>query len=121
MYIVHLIVDFFELRFEGGHLLAKEGLSVRDVVNVVSSDPVIVLQIKQFSDSRCLTIGTSASAMIASRLTGLSSMLQYASKKPSVSGYYLSCYLRLQDEDWLFLVEAAWVARNPEAAQPSLL
>lgn len=59
--------------------------------------------------------------MVASRLTGLQSLLQYASKKPSVSGYYLNGFLRLTSKHWLCLVQASVVAEVPECAQKALL
>ena len=119
--VIHVLVDVLELRMEGDKLLVTRGCPSHDLTSIVVSVLMAVWRARKFTDSRWLSMGRSARALVASRLTGLPSLLEYSSRKPSVSTYYLGGFLRLTEEHWLFLVECALVARVPEVAQEALL
>jgi hypothetical protein len=118
--VIHFLVEVLELCFEGGRLVVKEGIPTMDCINVLVPTLLGVWKIKKFSESRWLSVGRSARSMVASHLTGLGSLLDFARQKPSVSGYYVNGFFRLSDDHWLFLVKAAIVAAVPESAQLSL-
>ena len=119
--VIHMLVDVLQLRMEGDKVLVTRGCPSHDLTSIVVSVLMAVWRARKFTDSRWLLMGRSARALVASRLTGLPSLLEYSSRKPSVSTYYLGGFLRLTEEHWLFLVECALVARVPEVAQEALL
>ena len=106
-----------ELRFEGGRLaVTAEVLSFQDPVGHVVTLLLGAWGIRRFSDSRWLTIGPCARGMIAAALLGLSSFVLWVQTKPTVSGYFLNGFHRLQPPHWLSLTKAALVSKVPDAA-----
>lgn len=101
--VVQVLVDVLELRMDDRRLLVTAvGTHQQDTINIVTSALMAVWRARKFTDSRWLSMGRSARAMVASRLSGLHCMLEYAAKKPSVSGYYVNGFFRMTDEHWLF-------------------
>lgn len=119
--VVHVLTNTLELRLDGAKVLVRQGGNFQDTLNIVVCALMAVWRVTKFTESRWLSIGKSSRALVASRLTGLKLLLEYASKKPSVSAYYTGGFFRMQAEEWLFLVQTAVVARVPETVQEGLL
>jgi hypothetical protein len=114
--VIQLLVHGLELRVDGKVLqVSAAELGKGDCVSLVIKTLLAVWGIKRFSDSRWLTVGPCARALVASRLTGLSSFFEWVQRKPSVSGYYLNGYWRLQNPHWEFFVKAAIISTVPDA------
>jgi hypothetical protein len=79
-YVIHLLVDVLEMRFRNDKLLVKEGSPLGDCTNRICSTLLAVWKDRKFCDSRWLSVGKSASSMVASRVTGLGGLLEFAEK-----------------------------------------
>lgn len=121
--VIPMLVDTLELRCSSGKLYIRaDSVHDGDLITILSAVLLAIWKVRKFSDSRWLGIGRSSRCLIASRLSGMKSLLEFAAAKPSVSGYYVNGFFKMaDDEEWLFIVQAAVVATVPEAIQASLL
>ena len=122
--LVQLLADGLELRWIGGEhssLAVARTATDGNTISVVCSILLAVWNIPKYSDSRWLTVGIAAKSMVASQLTGITAFLQFLSKKPSTSSYYLGGFLRMEVRGWQSLLHAAVVGAVPQAAQLALL
>jgi hypothetical protein len=111
-----------ELRQASGRLLvSSEVLAERDLVGQVVAAILSVWKFERFSESRWLTVGSSARTMIAACLTGLSDFLSWVKGKPGVSGFYLNGFWRLTGSRWLFLCQVALYSQVPDSILGALL
>ena len=92
-----------------------------DVINILVPTLLGVWKIRKFCDSRWLSVGSSSKSMVAGRLTGLQCFFKFAAQKPAVSTFFLTGFLRLQDNHWVCLAESALVSAVPDSAQQAVL
>jgi hypothetical protein len=86
---IAILADELELRFPTGTLRVKANIAMADQIGNIRSVMLAVWKHKHYSYSRWLNVEPSASTMVGTYLTGLSSLLSSARQKSSVSGLYL--------------------------------
>ena len=112
----------YQLRCTDGVLIVSTEVRDRgDLHTAIVSLLMAVFKIRTWSDSRWLASGSSARAMVASHLVGLSAFWFWVSRKHTAKGCYLNGFFRLKERQWRFLVHNAVVALIPEAALAELL
>ena len=80
-----------------------------------------VWRFQKITESRWLTVGTSARAVVAAHLTGIEGLVQYIIRIPHASKFYLNGFLRLKSSRKEFLVVAAVASRVAEVFQIELM
>ena len=101
-----------QLRFVDGKLLAsRESSNRHDVVTTVVGTLGAMWRFQKWTESRWLTVGTSARTVAAAFLTGLDSMVEYFKKGSACEESFLCGFVRMIEDRRAFLVEAAVVSR----------
>ena len=115
--VVVMLVDVLQLVFVDNHVcVSASALERTDLVGLVITTLLSAWGFKRFADSRWLTVGPSARAMVAASLTGLQGFLGWAKQKPHVSGYYLNGFWRMKTDHMTFLVITALCSVVPDTA-----
>jgi len=115
--VLHQLVDVFELRCIAGRLLvvARAEFHV-DLVGALHALILAIWRFQKFTESRWLTVGSSARSMVAAQLTGLTAMLTWTKHNFQVQAWYLNGFWRIGQKEWLMLVQCALVATVPDVA-----
>lgn len=117
-----LLLDTLEIRFSEGALrVSHRNCQHADVIGMVFRALMSLWKFRPFTESRWLSVGSAAKSMVAASLTGLSEFIAWVLRKPSVSGYYLNGFNRINNEGWKFLVQAAVVSSVADAGMAELL
>ena len=119
---VELMACELQLWWEDGALWFLRGaFEDGDVIDAVASALMAVWRFVKFSESRWLTVGTSARTVIAAVLTGIEDLIGTITKDPKASKFYLRGFQRLTTPRKQFLVSAAVSSRIPESVQCELM
>ena len=119
---VELLSSELQLWWQDGTMwFLKDAFRDGDVLEAVASALMAVWRFVKFSDSRWLTVGTSARTVIAAVLTGIDGLVSTIVRDPKASKYYLNGFKRLTTTRRQFLVSAAVVSRVPESVQCELM
>ena len=117
-----LLANDLQLWWEDGSLyFIRDAFKDGDIVCVVASALMAVWRFVKFSDSRWLTLGTSARTVVAALLTGIESLVQMIMRDKRCSKFYIRGFGRLTASRKAFLVKAAIVSRVSEGAQLILM
>ena len=124
--IVDSLVHKLQLCYDGttGILEIFEGAQEeldQDVVSEISAVLASVWRFTRFSESRWLTVGTSARTLIAGMLTGLADLVAMIRKDKSLSHFYINGFGRLTKDRMGFLITAAMSSRVAESLQAELM
>ena len=111
-----------QLRFEGGALLVSDKLLTDqpDFMSLVVASLLNVWRFSKWTESRWLTVGASARALVAGVLTGISDLVAFILASGS-SDWYIKGYLKLGQEHLQFMVEASLSSRVAECFQQELM
>ena len=93
----------------------------QDVVSEIAAVLTSVWRFSRFSESRWLTIGTSARTLVAAMITGLADLVAMIRKDKSLSHYYINGFGRLTKDRMGFLITAAMSSRVAEGLQSELM
>jgi hypothetical protein len=119
--VVALLCEL-QLRHADGRLrVSSRAAEAGDIVSKVVAAVLFVWRFQRFTESRWLTVGSSARTMVSAHLTGLTQFLTWVKAKPGVSGFYLNGFNRLTPERWAFLCQAALFSKVPDSALAMLL
>jgi len=105
-----------------GALCAREGAGGdADLCETISTCLMSIWRFHKFTESRWLTVGTSARTVVAALLTGIESLVRAIEKDPTCSKFYIRGFGRLATSRKWFLVRAAIVSRVAEGFQAELM
>ena len=122
--VAHLLSHQLQLCFVDGRLEcyenAEDGLE-QDIVSEICAVLVSMWRFQKFSESRWLTIGTSARRMLAAWATGLPDFVRMLRQDKSLSHFYINGFSRLTQDRLAFLVVAGMSSRVAEGVQGELM
>ena len=117
-----LLAADLQLWWEGGRLSVLRGaFADRDLWDAIASALMAAWRFAKFTESRWLTVGSSARTLTVGLLTGLESLVRFIEKDELAGKWYLKGFRRLHADRKQFLVVAAIVGRVPEAFQYQLM
>ena len=117
-----LLVVQLQLHWDGESMWVRAGINAElDVVDAIASALMAIWRFQKFTDSRWLTVGTSARTVVAALLTGIEDMVKVISEDKHCSKFYIKGFSRLEESRKQFLVTAALASRVPEAFQLELM
>ena len=117
-----LLVSELQLHWDGAFLWVLRGaFEDGDVMDAASSALRAVWRFQKFTESRWLTVGTSARSLVAALLTGIEDMVKVICSSKHTSKFYIKGFSRLDESRKQFLATAAIVGRVPEAFQLELM
>ena len=119
---VELLAETLELEFRDGELLVSNGADVDgDLVECVCATLKSAWKFVKFTESRWLTVGTSARTIVVAMLTGVQNLVTFILKETNSSFFFLKGFLRLSEDRLQFLVQASLASRVAEGVQAELL
>ena len=86
----------------------------------ISAALLALWHFQKLSDSRWVSVGTSCSALVASLLTGLPSLLAELKAVPNISDFYIGGASRLDDTTCRFIVVASLASYVSDIALAAL-
>ena len=117
-----LLAADLQVYWDGNTLWTLRGaLQDRDVVSALASALLACWRFQKFSDSRWLTVGSSARNLVVGFLTGIESLVKFIDKNPAASKFYLKGFGRMEQSRKQFLVYASIVSVVAEQFQCQLM
>ena len=119
--IAELFACALQIQFKDDQFFIREDFQHTDTVGVMRSGLLTVFRFRHFCDTRWLSVGFSARALVASMLLGIRSLVDEIKRPAPEHCFYLNGFYRLQANVAEFVICAAIVARVRDAAHLELM
>ena len=123
--LAELLVNDLQLYFQRGRMWVWSAAAVAidaDVIDRITYAFKALMRYIKFTESRWLTVGSSARSLVASLMLGLIDLVEFIQKHANSGLWYLNGFTRLKKVGRIsFLVRAAVSSRVAEAVQSLLL
>eukprot|EP00974_Lingulodinium_polyedra_P017600 1708100-Lingulodinium_polyedra.AAC.1 len=120
--VATLLSQVLEVEFLDGRLYISEDCEeINDLVSMIQTTFLSAWKFTKFTESRWLTVGTSARSLVCGFLLGLQDLINEISSDPQHSLFYLNGFKRMVADRRQFMVMAAIVSWVPESVLAELL
>ena len=119
---VEILADTLQLFFAGGRLQVSRDVSDRpDIIDLVNTALLSAWKFVKLSDSRFLTIGSSARPLVVALLTGIEGLVAFIKEDTGKEGFYLGGFSRLSAEHKTAVAEFAFISRVTDGVLAHML